>query len=572
GAKGCTVTALTSTNKQGVFIGVGSQDTSSVTEAVTTDTATPWEVTLSQGTAVGVKVGVGASVGDPPIDGSAIGTALLGYAQSSTYDVATQTEADRIVMFGSDPRGHQDPATLALLASSQQWAYTGVDASIGGAAGAFGAISGSVGLGVEIGDAHSRDGYTQHLTSVTGDLAAEADLGLAAGTGLHVALVQDVLIDPNGRVVGVTDKATTDDDSSIGVATPDIALNKAGTGGPVGEAAHTFALKAGGSGDGVVDETDGTVSFDDPAVRARGIADLAKESAAFNDPVQALSGALDLVRLIGSDGFVSVRRSVVDQSTTGVAVDVGLDVVISVDFTGSKVSTALLDAQVVGADGSLAPWGPCQQAATITLPTASGALPGIGATMADWLVTHIPDQVTRTYVVDDVCAPSAPPSCSGGFPIDFDPGGPRGDLFQLVDAVQGNNCPIPFVASARAQEEQNCRVGEMVILLPHAVSTAAADTLARSQLPPDVTVRSVPPLPAQVNGELSCQTWTSPTLAALTSLSDPSGNLVVGYFSHSVDLVSIWEMFNFGPPGPPYNPNDIVAIAISTGGGRLALC
>jgi hypothetical protein len=590
GAEDCTVTALTSTGTRGAFVGLGAQSTSSITNAVTSDTAKPFEVTLSQGTDVGIKLAFGLKT--PPIDGSAMADAMLGFSSTSIFDASTETEAERIVQIGKAPE-KATASDIALLGRDAFSNYAAGDASIGGSVGAF-SYGVTAGLGAQVGVARTAGGYTQLISTVSVAGDAKAVLGLASGVSLDLVLTQDVILGPSNKLVGVTDRVTFDDsgitgfgdgtrlpgDESSTSGTPGQATRGPASpatgerGGPLTEGTVDFGLQIGSPSTGESGEVVGTLSFDGSSVSSRVLADLAKEALTPVDPVAAELAAFDIVRAIGSDGLVTYRRYHLGANTTGVAIDVGVGIDIALKFAGTDTGTTLLRAYRIAADGTIAVWPPCQQPATIHVPSLQGALPGLGATMHDWSAGHVADAAAKSTSLNPPCAPGSPPSCAGGFAESYDSSGANGDLFQVVDPAEGSLCPIPFVASAEMAAQQSCRVASMLIVLPHPVDEAAAAVLARGQLPKDIQI--APPLTpsGQLNTNIQCQVWTSATLAQLPGLADPAGSVEVAYLSGTAAIQSVFAVLLGGNAGPGfYDPNDIVGIALyAPNEGRLSLC
>jgi len=568
----CPITALTSIDTSGAFAGVGVEGTSSVTEAETTNPHDPLQVTMSQGFNAGLKLGVGIS--DPPIAGSAMGDALLGYTTSAIYAVPTVTEANSLVAFAKNPFS-SNLALLKLLKSSVQQTYSAGDASIGGSVSAFG-LDASGDVGVEVGVAHDTSGNTELISTFKGNLEANAAVGLQGLRGsLNLSLVQDVVFGPHQGVIGVIDKMDFDDNGSVG-------LGKSGSAdvGAVGDGAAKFGLRVGAQGSGDADEEAGTLPFTSLAanLRAEVLSDLEGEAkaAAQANPVAVISNAYGIIRLMGSNGLVTVRRDHIDTDSSGLSVNVGLELDFALDFSTTDKSTTLVQAYQITSDGSVRNFAPCSS--TIILPIVKkGSLPGIGATMQHWLASHPADLSSTKPVANPPCAASAGPNCFGGFPGVYGPLTLFGDEFQLVEPAANSDCPIPFSASARLPEEESCRVGGMLIVLPHPVDEQAAVVLAKSQLPAGNQVTQPPPPTDQITGDVQCQTWSNQTLANLPSLADDGGAVQVSFISGLSGTAAIGSelsgLLGLLPSGPAtYDPNDIYAIGLSADGGQEGLC
>jgi len=304
--------------------------------------------------------------------------------------------------------------------------------------------------------------------------------------------------------------------------------------------------------------------------RSRVLSDLADES--HGD----LLAAADIVKLMGQEGLVTYRRNVLVTDESGVDVDVALGIDISLSFSSSDEQTTLLEADRVLPDGYVVPYDPCQSATVIHLPKIAGALPGLGATVAQWLSVHHPDLAhsTNSDQPEPPCAANARPGCFGGFPEAYDPSAGT-DLYRYVDPSEGDTCLIPFVHSALSAEEQSCRIGAMLIVLPHPVDESAADVLAHSQLPKDTTVSQRPPPVSDETSDVQCQQWSSPTLGGLQSLGDSTGTVQVAYISGSAALQGLFQslLFGGGGSGGTFDPDDIAGIALyAPNAGRLTLC
>jgi hypothetical protein len=578
----CPITALTSKGTSEVFAGVGVEGTSSVTEAETTDAQDPLQVTISQGRNVGLKLGLG--ILDPPI-GGAVGDALLGYTTSSIYAVPTVTEANSLVAFAKDPSS-SSLALEKLENSSVQQNYFAGDASIGGAASAFNLAGLSAGLGLEVGVGHDTDGNTELISTLNGNGQANATLGLVGVSGsIKMSLIQDVVFGPKGAVIGVIDKADFDDNGSVnfGKSASDGSDGESSDAsdsseGAMGDGAADFGLNVDSHGSGDIGELAGTLPFSGltGTMRTEVVNDLKDEADAVGDPEDLISSASDIIRLMGADGLVVYRRDKVDTDTSGVNVNVGLELDFALDFSSTDMSTTLVQAFQVAADGLVSNFAPCSS--TIILPIVKkGSLPGIGATMQHWLAAHPADLSNATPVMNPPCAASAGPSCFGGFPGVYGPLTLFGDEFQLVEPASGSACPIPFSASARLPEEESCRVGGMLIVLPHPVDEQAAVVLARSQLPKGNRVTQPPPPADQISGDVQCQTWSNQTLAGLPSLGDGGGAVQVSFISGlsgtSANGSGLRGLLGLIPSGPAtYDPNDIYAIGLSADGDQENLC
>jgi hypothetical protein len=600
GAENCTVTALTQTTTRGLFVGLGAQATSSITEAWMSYPRpdprsrtpwTPWEVTVTQGADVGVKLLVG--IKKPPIEGSAMFDAMLGFSTAETYDTPSPEVANLIVQQAKDP-SNLDPNALAAMTTYKTQTYIGGDSSIGLSFGAWGADV-AVGLGTVVGEIHATTNYTQLISTVKANGDLQNILGLHADASLDLALTQDVLLDPSNNLVGVTDRVNFDDNGGATLGgskelptghgsgqTGGSAGTAPEAGNPIAEGTTEFALTLGSVTTGSAGEVVGTLPLTDPSDRARVAADLYMEAggAAGSGQGSAVAAAADIVVAIGTRGLVTYRRDHVASNSVGIATDVGVDGLdFSINFTGSSVSTNLVDAEQITAllPPRLITWQPCQQLTTIHLRTIKGdASPGLGATMHGWLGAHTPDTGVTTLVVDPPCPAGAPAGCSGGFPLYYDPGSSiYGDEFQVVGPAEGTGCPLPFLNGARAVEEQSCRVAAMLIVLPHAVDEAAAGVLARSQLPKDISV-TAPPIPAsQLTSNVQCQTWASPTLSGLPTLNDSGGAVQVAYLSGPYAIQGLFDALLGlgGAPPNSFDPTNIVAIGLMVPNqGRLTLC
>jgi hypothetical protein len=580
----CPITALTSTGTSGVFLGIGGEGTSSVTEAETTDAQDPLQVTISQGHNAGLKLGLGIS--DPPI-GGAVGDALLGYTTYSIYAVPTVTEANSLVAFAKNPFS-SNLALAKLLKSSVQQNYFAGDASIGGAASAFNLVGLNLGLGLEVGVGHDTDGNTELISTFTGNGQANATLGLVgASASIKMSLTQDVVFGPNEAVIGVIDKLDMDDNGSVNFgksasdgseSEPSDASNTSD--GAMGDGAADFGLTVDSHASGYAGELAGTLPLSglSGTVRTEVLNDLIgeAESLAQADPEGVISSAYDITKLMGSDGLVVYRRDKLDSDTSGVNVNVGIGLDFSLDFSSTDESTTLVQAFQIASDGRVSNFAPCSS--TIILPVVKkGSLPGIGATMQNWLASHPADLSNAKPVANPPCAASAGPSCFGGFPGVYGPLTLFGDEFQLVEPASGSDCPIPFSASARLPEEESCRVGGMLIVLPHPVDEQAALVLAKSQLPKGNQVTQPPPPTDQIIGDVQCQTWSNQTLAGLPSLADDGGAVQVSFISGISGTAAIGSglsaLLGLIPSGPAtYDPDDIYAIGLSADGGQEGFC
>jgi len=593
----CPISALTSTSNSGVFVGVGVEGTSSVTEAQTTDPNFPLEVDVSQGIDAGIKLQEGIS--DPPIAGTAMADALLGYTTSSVYDVKTVTQGDSIVNFAKDPTTF-NPTLLKLLISSQQQSFSAGDASIGGSVSAFD-LGERAGLGLEVGVAHDKNGNSEVISTFSGNVEADAALGLQGlSTSIDMSLIQDVVLGPSSALIGVKDTLDFDDNGSFGFEKAlgggdnsgggasegttggSAAENPEGkaTDGAMGDGAAEFGLTAGSSGSGDAGELVGALAMEGltSSQQTEVLNDLESEAAGATEGnlTGVASSAYDITTLMGSNGLVTYRRNHIDTDSSGIDVSAGAGLQFSLDFSSTDLSTTLVKSYQIASDGTVSNFGPCSS--TIILPTVKkGSLPGIGATMQHWLSFHPADLSNPKPVANPPCAASAGPGCSGGFPGTYGPLTLYGDEFQLVEPASGSDCPIPFVASARIPEEESCRVGGMLIVLPHPVDEQAALVLAKSQLPPGNRVTQPPPPTNQIVGDVQCQTWSNQTLADLPSLADDGGAVQVSFISGLSGTSAIGSglegLLGLLPSGPAnFDPNDIYAIGLSADGGQEALC
>jgi hypothetical protein len=593
----CPITALTSTSNAGAFLGVGAEGTSSVTEAQTTDADHPLEVSMSQGLDAGLKLQYGIS--NPPIAGTAMADALLGYTTSSIYDVKTVAEGNSLVAFAEDP-AKANPTLLRLLFASKQQTFAAGDASIGGSVSAFD-LGESAGLGIQIGVAHDASGDSELISTFSGNADADAALGLQGlSTSIDISLIQDVVLGPNSAVIGVKDTLDFDDNGSFGFekslggdddseggasegstggGSAEGSESKA-TDGAMGDGAAEFGLTAGSSGSGDAGELVGALPMAGLASnqQAEALHDLEGEAvgAAEGNLAGVISSAYDITTLMGSNGLVAYRRNHIDTDSSGVDLSAGVGLQFSLDFGSTDESTTLVDSYQIASDGTVSSFGPCSS--TIILPTVKkGSLPGIGATMQHWSAFHPADLSSAQPVANPPCAVSAGPRCVGGFPGTYGPLTLYGDEFQLVEPASGSDCPIPYVAEARLAEEKACRVGGIVVVLPHPVDEQAAVALAKSQLPPGNRVTQAPPPTDQIIGDVQCQTWSNHTLAGLPSLADDGGAVQVSFISGITGMSAIGSglsaLLGLLPSGPAtYDPNDIYAIGVSADGGQESLC
>lgn len=613
GAADCTVTALTSSSDVGAFVGLGGDQTSSVTTSVDTDPTNPFEVDLTQGSDEGVKLGL--SLKDPPLGGALVDE-LFGHTAAETFDFPDESDARQVIQVGEDLNGANGAfgsplrgEVFAALASHAEQTYAAGDSSVGGSFSAFNALGGSAGLGLEVGEAHDKNGYSQLITTVSAQGDIEVALDASLSHSVDVVLTQDVIVDPAGEPIGVTDRLDFDSDGQSGLdlhGSKELPLKEGGSesgsggeasgggppmgetpteptaggaegsqgadekGGPLSDAEVDFGLQLGSQGLGETGDTVGTLALAGMPWGSRVLADLNGE--ANGNP---LTSALDIVKLIGEHGLVTYRRDVFTTDESGFDVDVALGIDISLSFSSSDEQTTLLEADQILPGGRVVPYDPCQEAATIHLPTIAGPLPGLGATEQQWATVHHADLAnsTDTTQPEPPCPPSGPAGCFGGFPEAYDSSG-GGDLYKYVDPAETDICPIPFVYSALDAEEQSCRIGAMLIELPHPVDEAAADVLAHSQLPKDTTVSQPPPPVSQETSNTQCQQWSSPTLGSLEGFGDSGGPVEVAYISGSAQLQGLFQglLSGGGSSSATFDPDDIAGIALFVPNqGRLTL-
>ena len=582
----CPISGITSTSTASAFLLVGGEHTSQVTEEATTAADNPFQVTVEQGTDVGIKLVSGLK--EPPILASAMVTAEAGYSSKTIYAVPTASDAAEIVAFAENPTVEISTQTAKLLMGSVQQTYSAGDASIGGSLSAFSFLGGSAGLGGSVGVAHdNQSDYTEYLTTPSTNAEVNAQLGVAKlNLSVQAGATQDVVFGKDNSLTGVIDTFDLDGGVSAGLAKSLATAGATGTtdgakesGGAVEDGTVDFGLRPGLPGTGDAIELVGALSLAGAgATYAPEVtSDLADEAgaAATGNFAGAGLAAFDILSLIGNHGFVIDRQDHIDSISSGIDVSAGLyGLGFSLDFGGTDESTTLVHAYHIDAQGRITPYRECSP--VIHLPVVAGQFPGIGATMGGWITAHPADPAHSNSPSNPPCPASAPPTCTGGFSLAYGPGNVYGDTFQWVEPSQGGDCPIPFVASALDAELASCRVAEMLVVLPHPVGESEARSLAATQMPKDATVTTPAPPIADLVNDIRCETWTSPSLGGLPTLGDEGGTVTVSYVSGLSGTASIGNalegLLGLLPSGGSYNPQEIYAIGLTTGNGDLHLC